>query len=132
MEEFYDFQLITKEMKRLRIEHSCTQEQLATQLGCTPAFISNIENNKVRLNLRVLTYYARLFHVSVDSILNAGSKTGISQDKGLDGEALDVLHQFPPAEQEKIIKVLRYIASNFPSGTHPFGEGTGETARGTT
>ena len=74
MEE-YDFKKIGLELRRLRTEHACTQEHIADELGCTVAFISNVENNRTKVNLRVLTYYAKLFHVSVDSILNAGQDT---------------------------------------------------------
>ena len=70
--DFYDYEIIGKELKRLRTEHAYTQEQMAEQLGCTVSFVSNVENNRAKLSLRVLTYYAKLFHVSVDSILNVG------------------------------------------------------------
>ena len=109
--EQYDFKKIGLELRRLRTEHACTQEQIADELGCTVAFISNVENNRAKLNLRVLTYYAKLFHVSVDSILNAGQDNAGYQNASAvrDTEALDILHQFSPEEQEKIIKVLRYL-----------------------
>lgn len=109
--EQYDFEKIGMELKRLRTEHSYTQEQIADEMGCTVAFISNIENNRTKLNLRVLTYYAKLFHVSVDSILNAGQANAQYQNSSAnrDAEALDILHQFSPENQEKIIKVLKYM-----------------------
>lgn len=107
----YDFDKIGMEMKRLRTTHRYTQEQIAEELGCTVAFVSNVENNRAKLNLRVLTYYANLFHVTVDSILNAGQNRTDQQNASAarDAEALRALHQFQPAEQEKIIKVLQYI-----------------------
>ena len=74
----YNFDKIGEELKRLRTEHSYTQEQIAEALGCTVSFVSNIENNRAKLNLRVLTYYAKLFHVTVDSILGAGENNGSS------------------------------------------------------
>ena len=109
--EFYDYEVIGKELKRLRTEHAYTQEQMADQLGCTVSFVSNVENNRAKLSLRVLTYYAQLFHVSVDSILNAGLIDAKPQNESTlrDALALDVLHQFSPADQERIIKTLRYI-----------------------
>ena len=70
----YNFEKIGMELKRLRTEHSYTQEQIAGDLGCTVSFVSNIENNRAKLNLRVLMYYARLCNVTVDSILNAGQE----------------------------------------------------------
>ncbi len=107
----YNFEKIGMELKRLRTEHSYTQEQIAGDLGCTVSFVSNIENNRAKLNLRVLMYYARLCNVTVDSILNAGQKEEKQQDisSARDAEALNILHQFPPEKQEKIIQVLKYI-----------------------
>ena len=81
--EQYDFKKIGLELRRLRTEHACTQEQIADELGCTVAFISNVENNRAKLNLRVLTYYAKLFHVSVDSILNAGQDIRMPRPFGI-------------------------------------------------
>ena len=106
---------LTKKMKAMRKAQekfaTYTQEQVAEDLGCTISFISNIENNRAKLNLRVLTYYAELFHVTVDSILNAGREGKKQRDVSevLDTEVLDILHQFSAEEQERILKVLRYI-----------------------
>ncbi len=107
----YDFDKIGTELKRLRRANSYTQEQVANELGCTIAFISNIENNRTKINLRVLTLYARLFHVTVDSILNAGQDhmAIVNTLSPLEEEALCLLQQFSPPEQEKIIKILKYI-----------------------
>ena len=110
MEEL-DFYKIGKEMKRLRREHSFTQEQVAADLGCTVAFISNIENNRTKLNLRVLFYYSKLFHVSVDSILIA-SRDDIDigvEAKLREEELLRVFHRFSEEEQQKITEVLEFI-----------------------
>ncbi len=37
-----------------------TQEQVAKDLNCTVPFVSNVENNRAKLNLRVLLYYSKL------------------------------------------------------------------------
>jgi len=107
----YNFEKIGMELKRLRTEHSYTQEQIAGDLGCTVSFVSNIENNRAKLNLRVLMYYARLCNVTIDSILNAGQNEDRQQDisETRDAEALNILHQFPPDRQEQIIRILKYI-----------------------
>lgn len=112
MEEL-DFLKVGKEMKRLRTEHSFTQQQVAADLGCTVAFISNIENSRTKLNLRVLFYYSKLFHVSVDSILNAG-RDDVDLDaasKLREEELLKIFHQFSEEEQEKITQILEFIKS---------------------
>lgn len=99
------------ELKRLRTECSYTQEQIADDLGCTVSFISNIENNRAKLNLRVLMYYANLCNVTVDSILNAGKSDTdiINCSDSRDADILNVIHQFSVEEQDKIVKVLRYL-----------------------
>lgn len=116
--EQYDYGLIGKELKRLRTEHAYTQQQMAKQLGCTVSFISNVENNRAKLSLRVLTYYAKLFHVSVDSILNAGQTDAESQNASSvwEAEALDVLKQFSEADRKRIIKTLQYIREIMAEG----------------
>ncbi len=113
MEEI-DFQKVGKELKRLRTDYSFTQEQIAEDLGCTVSFVSNIENNRAKLNLRVLMYYANLCNVTVDSILNAGKSETDSRNcsASRDNEILNIMHQFSAEEQEKIIKVLKCLKKN--------------------
>ncbi len=108
--ENLDFKKLGLELKRLRTERAYTQEEIAKGLGCTVAFVSNLENNRAKLNLRVLIYYAKLCNVSVDSILSAGEKdptTSISQQ--LDAELMHTFHQFPEEEQQKILKTLQFL-----------------------
>lgn len=106
-----DFSNIGKELKRLRTECSYTQEQVANDMGCTVSFISNIENNRTKVNLRVLMYYAELCNVTVDSILNAEKSETDTQNRCAvrDAEILRIFHQFSPEEQDRIIKIMKYI-----------------------
>ena len=106
-----EFDNLGSQIKDLRIQMKLTQAEVAAALNVTPGYISNVENNRTKINLRVLTHYARLFHVTVDSILNAGQDHAAYHNilTPLDEEALHMLHQFSPAEQEKIIKILKYI-----------------------
>ena len=55
-----DYTNVGKRMKTLRKQAGYTQEQIADALDVTVAFISNIENDRVKMNLRVLSYYAKL------------------------------------------------------------------------
>ena len=45
-------------IKNLRIQNGLTQNQVAEALGVTPGYISNVENNRTAMSLRILTYYA--------------------------------------------------------------------------
>ena len=58
-----DFSKVGLKMKQLRSERGITQEQVAKDLNCTVPFVSNVENNRAKLNLRVLLYYSKLCNV---------------------------------------------------------------------
>lgn len=104
-----DFSKVGLKMKQLRSERSITQEQVAKDLNCTVPFVSNVENNRAKLNLRVLLYYSKLCNVSVDTILDAGRDLPPLDEKErqLNDEVLNVFRGFSVAEKEKIIKMLR-------------------------
>ena len=103
-----DFSKVGLKMKQLRSERGITQEQ-AKDLNCTVPFVSNVENNRAKLNLRVLLYYSKLCNVSVDTILDAGRDLPPLDEKErqLNDEVLNVFRGFSVAEKEKIIKMLR-------------------------
>lgn len=104
-----DFSKVGLKMKQLRSERDITQEQVAKDLNCTVPFVSNVENNRAKLNLRVLLYYSKLCNVSVDTILDAGRDLPPLDEKErqLNDEVLNVFRGFSVAEKEKIIKMLR-------------------------
>ena len=56
-------------IKNLRIQNGLTQNQVAEALGVTPGYISNVENGRTAMSLRILTYYARLVGCSLDSLV---------------------------------------------------------------
>jgi transcriptional regulator with XRE-family HTH domain len=104
-----DFAKVGLKMKRLRMDLGVTQEKVANDLQCTIAFVSNVENNRAKLNLRVLLYYAALCHVPVDVILDAGRPEG-SQNTATEhqtSELLRLFQTFTPEEQEKVIKMMK-------------------------
>ena len=43
-------------VKSLRQKMGLTQNQVAESLGVTPGYISNVENNRTAMSLRILTY----------------------------------------------------------------------------
>ena len=104
-----DFSKVGLKMNKLRSERGITQEQVAKDLNCTVPFVSNVENNRAKLNLRVLLYYSKLCNVSVDTILDAGRDLPPLDEKErqLNDEVLNVFRGFSVAEKEKIIKMLR-------------------------
>ena len=104
-----DFSKVGLKMKQLRRERGITQEQVAKDLNCTVPLVCNVENNRAKLNLRVILYYSKLCNVSVDTILDAGRDLPPLDEKErqLNDEVLNVFRGFSVAEKEKIIKMLR-------------------------
>ena len=100
-----DYAAIGLRLKQFRKEKGITQDSIARQLGVTVAYISNVENNKVKLNLRVRSYYADLLGVSMDYLLY----TDKSNVNPLDAEILNMLESFSNTEKEQLIKVLHVL-----------------------
>lgn len=109
-----DFAKVGQKMKRLRMDLGVTQEKVANDLQCTIAFVSNVENNRAKLNLRVLLYYADLCHVPVDTILDAGrpEEAQYTAAECQTSELLHLFQAFTPEEQTKIIKMMKVWQSN--------------------
>ncbi len=107
--EKIDFNKVGKKMKELRNEQGVTQEKIAKDLGSTIAFVSNIENNRTKINLRVLMYYSKLCHISIDSLLNAGNPEFIEADDDsvVEQDIMRVLKQYDKDEKIKILKMLK-------------------------
>lgn len=104
-----DYTNVGKRMKTLRKQAGYTQEQIADALDVTVAFISNIENDRVKMNLRVLSYYAKLLNVSIDYLLRSESDENGEKDDVLNKEILRLLEKFSTDDKEKFVKVLRIL-----------------------
>ena len=104
-----DFSKVGLKMKQLRVEQGYTQEMVAEDLDCTVAFVSNLENNRAKLNLRVLLYYSKLCNVTIDEILEPGftDRTPQETSKAMNTELLRIFQSYTQEEQKKILKTLR-------------------------
>ena len=109
-----DFSKVGLEMKKRRAALGVTQEKVAKDPGSTIAFVSNIENNRTKINLRVLMYYSKLCHISIDSLLNAGIPELIPADDDavVEQEISRVLKYYNKDEKIKILNMLK-IGKNF-------------------
>ena len=99
-------------MKTLRKQAGYTQEQIADALDVTVAFISNIENDRVKMNLRVLSYYAKLLNVSIDYLLRPESDENGEKDDVLNKEILRLLEKILYRRQRKnLLKFFAFYAN---------------------
>ena len=96
-----------KKVKELRIANHLTQDQVAKALGVTPGYISNVENNRSLMTLRMLTYYAQLTGMSLDYL--AGTIDSDYKDTALDHEIMSSIQNFTPEQKEKLIQIIRIM-----------------------
>lgn len=91
-------------IKELRIQNGLTQNQVAESLGVTPGYISNVENNRTAMSLRILTYYARLVGCSLDSLV--GELEPDYSETALDRELYNAIIELDVKSKEKLLKTI--------------------------
>ncbi len=91
-------------IKDLRVQNNLTQNQVAEALGVTPGYISNIENNRTAMSLRILTYYARLVGCSLDSLV--GELEPDYSETALDRELYNSIIELDVTTKEKLLKTI--------------------------
>ena len=92
-------------IKDLRIQNGLTQNQVAESLGVTPGYISNVENNRTAMSLRILTYYARLVGCSLDSLV--GELEPEYAETALDRELYQAITELDTDVKEKLLKTIQ-------------------------
>ncbi len=91
-------------IKNLRIKNGLTQDQVAKALGVTPGYISNVENGRTAMSLRILTYYARLVDCSLDSLV--GELEPDYSETALDRALYDAIIKLDTSTKEKLLKTI--------------------------
>ena len=91
-------------VKNLRQKTGLTQSQVAESLGVTPGYISNVENNRTAMSLRILTYYARLVGCSLDSLV--GDLEPEYAETALDRDQYQAILKLDTETKEKLLKTI--------------------------
>ena len=91
-------------IKDLRIQNGLTQNQVAESLGVTPGYISNVENNRTAMSLRILMYYARLMGCSLDSLV--GELEPEYSETALDRKLYEAVLKLDTNTKEKLLKTI--------------------------
>lgn len=82
-----------------------TQAEVAKALEVTPGYISNVENNRTAMSLRVLIYYARLMNISLDSLI--GRVAPAYRETALDNELHQLAAKMTDDQKAKLIKTIK-------------------------
>ena len=100
-----EFDNLGAQIKELRIQMKLTQAEVAEALNVTPGYISNVENNRTAMSLRILMYYAKLMNMSLDSLI--GRVEPEYRQTALDNELLELVSKLSAQEKTKLIKTLK-------------------------
>ncbi|MCI7099543.1 MAG: helix-turn-helix domain-containing protein [Lachnospiraceae bacterium] len=100
----FDNEKLGARVKELRLQMGLTQNQVAKALHVTPGYISNVENNRTAMSLRMLTYYARLSGITLDSLV--GQIEPEYEKTALDNELLEKISILSAQQKRKLIKTL--------------------------
>lgn len=100
-----EFDNLGAQVKELRIQMKLTQAEVAEALNVTPGYISNVENNRTAMSLRVLIYYAKLMNISLDSLI--GRIEPEYRKNALDNELLELASNLDDNQKKKLIKTIK-------------------------
>lgn len=100
-----EFDNLGAQIKELRIQMKLTQAEVAEALNVTPGYISNVENNRTAMSLRILMYYAKLMNISLDSLI--GRVEPEYRKTALDNELLELISKMDDKDKSKLIKTLK-------------------------
>ena len=100
-----EFDNLGAQIKELRIQMKLTQAEVAEALNVTPGYISNVENNRTAMSLRILMYYAKLMNMSLDSLI--GRVEPEYRKTALDNELFELVSKLSDQEKTKLIKTLK-------------------------
>lgn len=82
-----------------------TQAEVAAALNVTPGYISNVENNRTAMSLRILMYYAKLMNISLDSLI--GKVEPEYKKTALDNELQALISKMDDSRKRKLLETLK-------------------------
>ena len=106
-QEKIDAANLARKVKQLRIANNLTQSDVARELNVSPGFISNVENGRTAMPLRLLIYYAKMTGTTLDMLV--GDMIPEYRDDALDNAVLEVIKSLSAAQKEKLLRVLEIL-----------------------
>lgn len=100
-----NYESLGGKIKELRISMDLTQAQVAEALNVTPGYISNVENNRTAMSLRILIYYAKLMNITLDSLV--GRVEPEYENTALDNELIGLIKHMSDENKLKLINTIR-------------------------
>lgn len=100
-----NYESLGGKIKELRVSMDLTQAQVAEALNVTPGYISNVENNRTAMSLRILIYYAKLMNITLDSLV--GRVEPEYENTALDNELIGLIKHMSDENKLKLINTIK-------------------------
>jgi transcriptional regulator with XRE-family HTH domain len=94
-----------EQIKNYRLSLGMTQKQIAKELDVTPGYISNIENGRASMSLRLLIYYSKLMGITLDELV--GNIEPDYKKTSTDNALWAVIQALDDEQKEKLIKTIK-------------------------
>lgn len=105
-----DYENLGTHIKKIRLDMNLTQAEVADALNVTPGYISNVENNRTAMSLRILIYYAKLMNISLDSLV--GQIDSDYRPDALDHELSKIISSMDETNKLKLLQTLKIWTSS--------------------
>ena len=93
------------QIKSYRIKLGLTQGQVASELDVTPGYISNVENGRTAMSLKILIYYAKLMGITLDELV--GNLENDYKGNALDHALIAEIRKLDNSQKEKLLKTIQ-------------------------
>ena len=107
LDEKSDNYIFGEKVKAIRINAGLTQREVASKLNVTPGFISNIENGRTAMSLRLLLYYASFTGTSLDCLV--GLIDSDYETTALDNDIIREIQKLDTDKKKKLLDILKVI-----------------------
>ena len=94
-----------EQIKHHRINLGLTQSQVADALNVTPGYISNVENGRTAMSLRLLIYYSKLMGITLDELV--GSIEPNYKASAIDNALFAMIKELNNEDKEKLLETLK-------------------------
>ena len=94
-----------EQIKNYRINLGMTQNQIASELDVTPGYISNVENGRTAMSLKLLIYYSKLMGITLDELV--GNIEPDYKKSATDNALWAIIQTLDETQKEKLLETLK-------------------------
>lgn len=94
-----------EQIKEYRIKIGMTQNEVAKELDVTPGYISNVENGRTAMSLRILMYYAKLMGITLDELV--GNLEPQYKSSAIDNALYSAIKALNTKQKEKLLETIK-------------------------